>query len=56
MSCVVDVKKKLNIQFLKTWLSWIRASWYNYESNQQYATILVINLIFMDPCIVLWFS
>ena len=24
-----------------SWCSWIRASWYNYESNEQYATIQV---------------
>ena len=29
-----------------TWPSWIRASWYNYESNQQDATIYV-NLLFL---------
>jgi hypothetical protein len=29
-----------------SWLSWIRASWYNYESNQQDATI-EINLLFL---------
>jgi hypothetical protein len=34
------------IHCYKTWHSWIRALWYNYESNQQDATMLV-NLLFL---------
>jgi hypothetical protein len=32
-----------------SWRSWIRASWYNYESNKQDATIQV-NLLFLVSC------
>jgi len=33
-------------EIMLSWRSWIRASWYNYESNQQDATIQV-NLLFL---------
>jgi hypothetical protein len=30
------------VKFFKTWCSWIRASWYNYENNKQYALYRLI--------------
>jgi hypothetical protein len=35
-----------------TWRSWIYASWYNYENNQQDELFLIL----IDPSIVVWFS
>jgi len=35
-------KKKMTIDFVMIWCSWIRASWFNYENNQQDALYRLI--------------